>query len=284
MIHHSGFLYNEDFKETGVYVVALFFFISGYGLENKRLNNKVNVKGLRVSLKKLIVPLVIPIIIYTLLKLTVFHVSPHAFLDSLYKYQIILPYTWFIITLAILYCIFYIIASIDMVNSFLMTFTIIIVVICAIAFALHIQTTYHQAISGFIAGIIYKNYEDFLIQRIKNYRKLSYICIAILLGVVTYYSNNLIGGILYPQVYLLSFIYPILVVMLLGRVNIPKTRVIEFFANISYELYICQGIAFLLMSGFGLPVWQNLICVFLLNIAIAYSSHWLTSKYIMKTI
>ena len=54
-IHHSH-LFDDSFHFVGIFVVALFFFISGYGLETKRKNGFViNNVFLIKALKKLII-------------------------------------------------------------------------------------------------------------------------------------------------------------------------------------------------------------------------------------
>lgn len=107
-VHHSHF-FDGDFYYVGAFVVALFFFMSGYGLEAKRitggaqfLNNSFLVNALR----KLITPLIFPVIVFLLLKL---YCNPFSAVFDGYirKYQLILPYTWFVVTLIFLYVLFF---------------------------------------------------------------------------------------------------------------------------------------------------------------------------------
>lgn len=68
IVHHLSFhapqsvLY--DFRFTGPYIVGLFFFMSGYGLEYQYHKGKIRAYGLFHRLKKLFVPFIIPTALY----------------------------------------------------------------------------------------------------------------------------------------------------------------------------------------------------------------------------
>lgn len=53
-----------DFSKTGAFVVSLFFFMSGYGLEKKRLNSTVDNNYIVNRIKSILIPGVIPASIY----------------------------------------------------------------------------------------------------------------------------------------------------------------------------------------------------------------------------
>lgn len=55
---HTG--YGSDFKVSGIYCVALFFFISGYGLEKK---SDINLKYITTRIVKVLLPLLVPVCI-----------------------------------------------------------------------------------------------------------------------------------------------------------------------------------------------------------------------------
>ena len=63
--HAAHAVKSSLFDGLGVYVVALFFFVSGYGLEYKRsVDSKDSMHLLVNRIVKLLFPLVVPIIIY----------------------------------------------------------------------------------------------------------------------------------------------------------------------------------------------------------------------------
>ena len=105
LIHHLWMF--DDFNQVGIYVVAMFFFISGYGLQYKREVDSISIKTFFHSIRKLLIPLIIPSICYVLLLILYKEIGMEDLYTELAGYKIILPYTWFVVSLIILYCFFY---------------------------------------------------------------------------------------------------------------------------------------------------------------------------------
>lgn len=104
---HTG--YGSDFKVSGIYCVALFFFISGYGLEKK---SAINLKYIATRIAKVLLPLLVPVCIYLTIQYSAFDMDVGALVkDSLIHYNLIVPYSWFFITLILLYVVFLISAT-----------------------------------------------------------------------------------------------------------------------------------------------------------------------------
>ena len=110
IIGHCSLNYNilYDFKNLGAIVVSIFFFISGYGLELKRLQQKMSIGYILRRIKTILLPIIIPSIIYiTVLYIKGDNVS-ETLLKNIWRWNIVLPYTWFISKLLIIYLLFYI--------------------------------------------------------------------------------------------------------------------------------------------------------------------------------
>ena len=108
ILHHVVKM--PEFQTLGTYVVALFFFMSGYGLEYKRTGTSVySIGEIGSRITKLITPIVVPLILYVVLRWCTEEVSFKFIVDSLRSYELILPYSWFVLTLLQLYLIFYIV-------------------------------------------------------------------------------------------------------------------------------------------------------------------------------
>ena len=219
---------------VGIYVVALFFFISGYGLEAKRNARGLSIKQLPKSIINLIIPLVIPIVIYTFLQLFIYDMTLIEFLDGLCQYKVILPYTWFVITLAILYIIFYIIATIITDTKKVIVFaTIGVLSFSLVGIASGLQATYHITVSGFLAGVMYRIFEPKFICSLKGRYYMKYI-LWVCLFFVSCLCNFPIPIFEYPRVYLQAFVWPILVVSLLSYLPNISNQFVTFLSSISY--------------------------------------------------
>lgn len=269
-IHHSHF-FDGDFYYIGAFVVSLFFFISGYGLESKRRQGAIYYKHLPKALKKLFVPLIIPIVFYLFIRL--FREPVETIAEDILKYQIILPYTWFVVTLIILYIIFYsfaVMASKYESKVFLFLCFVIVAVLCFSLFGKYtgVPSWGRNTTTAFLAGIIYKNIENKMLGILGTSTKFYMIIISIVLILVTIYikgdilSHFMEGNILKRPV--LAFLWPLLFIPLYTIIPVLNNRVIRYLSSISYELYICQSIGYLLLGDkFQYPAWLYLLIVFI---------------------
>lgn len=269
-IHHSHF-FDGDFYYIGAFVVSLFFFISGYGLESKRGQDAINYKHLPTALKKLLVPLIIPIVIYLFIRL--FREPVEIIVEDILQYQIILPYTWFVVTLIILYVIFYscaVIASRYESKVFLFLCFVIVTVLFFSLFGKYtgVPSWGRNTTTAFLAGIIYKNIENKMIGILGTSTKFYMIIISIILILVTIYIKGDIlndfmeGNFLKRPV--LAFFWPLLFIPIYTIIPVLNNSAIRFLSSISYELYVCQSIGYLLLGDkFQYPAWLYLLIVFI---------------------
>lgn len=225
---------------VGSFIVGVFFFISAYGLECKRQAKTIKIGGLWSRIFKLLLPLVVPIILYIDLLILRKCNAELIVTENLRNYQLILPFTWFIIVLAIFYTFFYIISSIKKITN-TWFFIILLISVCVFSvanFILFRDSAYTNFSSlCFPAGVFYCQHEI----KIKNFlsKKLNYIiCLVVLLGTgLTVHIHYLLP--------LTILIWSIIIIVLTTLFNVTNSSVLNFFSGISYEVYVCQGIAFL---------------------------------------
>ncbi len=55
---HYSYLFFQDFRWAGPYVVGLFFFMSGYGLEYKYEHSTINLPAFQKRIKNLLIPVI----------------------------------------------------------------------------------------------------------------------------------------------------------------------------------------------------------------------------------
>lgn len=92
-----------DFTRTGALIVAIFFFISGYGLQVKYESKQLTFSYIKGRIIKLLLPILFPAIIFSLLLCII---RPREFCDfytNFKSWNILLPFTWFVVKLIILY-------------------------------------------------------------------------------------------------------------------------------------------------------------------------------------
>lgn len=257
-IYHSH-LFDWDFKITGPFVVSIFYFMSGYGLETKRIIGEarsINYSFFINALRKLLSPLFIPIIVFLLLRL--YNTSFSVVLDEdVRKYQLILPFTWFVVTLVILYLFFY--ASVVISNRIkskrnicLVIITIEVLLFNIIGRFIGVPGYAHVTTTAFIAGFLYKRYENDIMNLYnKGVKMLTVISSIVIILLVVYIQSQVFGNIDRP---LTAFVWPICFMLLYAVIPTFSQqsgfgKVITYLSSISYELYICQSIAFILLGA-----------------------------------
>ena len=263
IIHHA-FISIPAVGEIGAIVVATFFFVSGYGLEYKRIHHQ-NVMGVG-RFRKLIVPIIYPAVLYLLCRFAFEGDVYGAIIDSLGKYQIIVPYSWFIITLIQLYFLYYLASYFHSTNiPFVMCFFITAYVV--VLYALHVSSTYYCSVYGFFVGIIYNYIQPYIT---KSYKAV--LCIASLMFVLSIIISIL--HLPFQRVFVTT-LFSIGIILLTSSVSL-KGKFVNFFSNISYELYLCQGIGFLVakhLSGNNLIIF---VITLLFTIIVSVLCNYLT--------
>ena len=295
IVHHSH-LYNWDFRSAGAFVVAIFFFMSGYGLETKRIVGGaeiINNRFLVNALKKLIVPLIFPIIVFLLLRL--YSVPFSVILDEdIRKYQLILPNTWFVVTLIILYFLF----SCCVIMKYKLkrgnTLYILSIITVVLGFILvgkkiGIPSFGFTTTTAFIAGILYKNYEASIISRLNRYPVVNLLIFAIMFILLTMFIKGdishkytIIEKLWTPFVWASLFMLLYAVIPAIKHRSWPWTT-IDFLSSISYELYVCQAIAFLVLgdrTSYNSVIY--LVLLFILCTLIASGCKYVTNKIVKR--
>lgn len=238
--HAAHAVKSSLFDGLGVYVVALFFFVSGYGLEYKRSvdskDSKDSMHLLVNRIVKLLFPLVVPIIIYVGVRWASEGIGFSFIYQSIRSYEIILPYSWFIISLVQMYILYYVSHYIHLKylkgEGFLVLLSVVITLYIAILYSLHIQSTYYCSLYGFLAGVLFRYYEPI----IKKIKFKSLLASVLLLSSIVIMIMKLPCTMLYN-----SWIFCFACALIISLITL-KGRIIDFFSKISYEMYICQGI------------------------------------------
>lgn len=245
ILHHVVRI--PEFLSLGTYVVALFFFMSGYGLENKRTDTSVySIEEILSRCTKLITPIVIPLILYVLLRWSIEGVSLWFIAHSLNSYELILPYSWFVLTLLQLYLIFYfannLCHKVGISHRFPLVVFVVITTYISVLFVCKVQSTYYCSVYGFVAGIFFKNFEP----RVAQIKRIA------LIGVVLLLLSQLIIELHPPMtMFYNSWIYTIACALVFSTFSL-RNMFVEFFSKISYEIYLCQGISIYSLRCIGI--------------------------------
>lgn len=243
-------IFNQLF-DFGTYSVALFFFLSGYGLMYSLQNKKNYLDSfLKKRIPKVAIPYIISTIVWIIIS-SIIYPQKELSIWGIISYYPILPYGWYFVILIYLYLIFYI--------SYKYCKNSRVIILCIVSYYAYCYTVnagawVYTTTPCFIAGIFYANHSSKL-----KYRMNLPITIGITLFILTWRNNilriwsidQIIIEKLQPFFYTISALCLIvIIIMLLTKyklefLNKPKLK------DISYEIYLAQCI--------GLPLGNYIV-------------------------
>lgn len=253
VVHHlslQGIPFLHTFHSWGAPIVSLFLFLSGYGLM-KSLCTKgggylSNFFKHRI-LKGVVIPFLIAWAIYRLLNIMSL---PNIFkeLEALiYNGITILPHSWFIFAVLYFYVSFYI--SYKYFNNkacFLVLIALIMLFELWCRYWNYDRCWYISAL-GFPTGIIVGQYENKIVKYLND--SFGYYCVIPISLAITALCVYIKMETAYMFVYILI---PIMFVFLLFKVKfdyLMRFKIIRYLSNISFEIYLSQGISMCILRG-----------------------------------
>ena len=246
----------SNFEYMGRYIVALFFFLSGYGLYFQYSNNVNYMENfLRKRLARIFIPFYVFIVIYVFYRAALGEVVNVDFFLSFWKDHSNIVYNgWFVNSIIVLYVIFYVsFKKKDSKTSFYMLTVLTLVYIFWKAYQNHGDWEY-VSIMAFLLGVFWmknrisidkyieKNYFVFLVSfSVLMYVFRHYEAIMKNIGITNKYVYYGIVGNLCTMIFVVYFL------LLTNKLNFSN-EYLDFLGNISFELYMIHG---LVMHYFG---------------------------------
>lgn len=261
-----------DFRYAGVYAVGLFFFMSGYGLESKHVVGDIRIESLLLRMRHLFTPLFLPLFLYLAIAY-IKHISINTLIEySINTFSFLLPFTWFVLILCLLYIGYYFLRWYFSSNIFFNVAMLVYLLMLMIIFhLLGYDGTLYECNFSFLVGNMYKQNEQVIIRWIGKLFKGGEFCLLVallilLLITLSYVSQKpifrgfgLIGVSFYVFAFMIVFSY----------VKIENNLVISYLQKISYEVYLCQGIVFILLSRNTTNIFIYSFMVICLDIVLA---------------
>lgn len=273
VLHHITFetdsVLLQPFHSWGAPVVSVFFFISGYGLMTSYNNHGPGYLSGFVKHRmfdSVTIPFLLSLVLYRCLAEAP---SPIEAVSLLMKGGIPpLPHSWYVFVILAFYLFFYLSCRI-MKGKYVL---LILAVLC-IAYSMGVRQLgyarcWYISALAFPAGAFYACYQEQLLSLFRNRHLVIPVCL--LLSMSIYLSHNEIG---YMLVYILIPFMVIYLCSVLGVERLGNVKAIRFLSNVSYEIYLCQGIAMLLSwrSSLAQSTAGYVLSVFLLTFLFAYA-------------
>lgn len=246
----------SNFEYMGRYIVALFFFLSGYGLYFQYSNNVNYMENfLRKRLARIFIPFYVFIVIYVFYRATLGEVVNVDFFLSFWKDHSNIVYNgWFVNSIIVLYVIFYVsLKKKDSKTSFYMLTFLTLVYIFWKAYQNHGDWEY-VSIMAFLLGVFWMKNRISIDRFIERKYFVCLISFSILMYVFHHYEAIMKNiGITNKYVYygivgnLCTMIFVVYFLLLTNKLNFSN-KYLDYLGDISFELYMIHG---LVMHYFG---------------------------------
>jgi len=268
------------FRELGAPIVSVFLFISGYGLyKSYKIKGTTYLQGfIRNRIWRVLLPAIIAWAFYEIFCQIPNRNYLEAFTLLLTHGVPLLPFSWFVFVIIIFYFIFYFSFkySKEPFNRWLLLFGGVAWITLTIL--LGYDRCWWIGSLAFPTGSFIACYEQTILDFCRR-RKYNY-CVLLIISCIVF-------GVLYltnrPLIWTFCYVFiPIIVYLIVLRLPLERfqSKLVLFIAMISYEIYLCQGIA---MDFFRGRIWVQsdlafIILVYSFTILLAGIVHVLSKR------
>lgn len=284
----SGYLFRLNIH-AGCLSVAVFFFLSGYGLQKQYLTNENYKKGF---LEKRLTPIMIPYIFISFVYWLMFCSVGMTFTmkEVLVLFLLGEPiawYSWYIICILMFYVMFWVLMTLCKKQYLWMItgstiFCIVHILFCKI---MNWGIWWYSTVHLLIFGIFWAIYEEKIYRAIA--KRYWIICLTAVSLFLTLFCCKVVLtdsiGLRIP----LTLIFVLCVIMIAMKIKIDSS-ILNYLGKISMELYLCQGLFILALRSDALYIKNDFLYTFLVLAGTIISAHlfhqankWFLDKYKM---
>lgn len=263
IMHHisqrvSGGFLPPDFTRVGYLAVAVFLFLSGYGLQKQNLSKPDYSKGFLLKrIPALLIPYMVMTVIYWLIYAILGDVRTFSTLwhNFIVNGDPIVWFSWYVVCILYFYIAFYILMKIFKNNHKGSVFggiafcTLYIFICSKLGFGLW----WYQTSFVFILGIVFSSYEEKILKFIKKYYVTVLLLSLTFFIVLAKYKWEIYW--LIPSlktefllVAVLSFLFILCFIALTLKIT-TNNKLVDFLGKISFEIYMVQGALMLILRN-----------------------------------
>lgn len=231
----------SQFSFMGAPIVAVFFFLSGYGLTRSlKCKGEAYLHGfLHKRLSKILIPLVLCSVVYSLVDIAILGGQ----FSNIKRDWPFLPNCWFCVTIAIYYLAFYILAKWCKckIKTLMMAMFLFTIAYIALLKNLQFGNWWFQTPVSLNMGMLVVCYEDKMRNMLKaSYRLIAVILLFVLVGCGYLTQLEDIDG--WPMSFMsLSVLLGAFVYAMVCRSPLPNNIILGFLGKYSYEIYLLHG-------------------------------------------
>ncbi len=238
----NGGLTFRLFNNLGFLAVAVFFFISGYGLQKQYISNENYKKGFLLKrLPAVLFPYIIINLVYWVIGIA--SDKPYTVSDFFKVFingEPVVAHSWYVLSILAFYIVFWLLMLICKKRYWLMFVggTVYYVVYVLFCLKMNYGAWWYVSTHLLIVGMFWAIFEEKISAIVKKFYWVTallifgaYIGLSYAFGLVDLFGDNII----------LSVLFVLCVLLLLLKCNIGNP-VLDFIGGISLELYLCHEI------------------------------------------
>ncbi len=279
--HTLSVLKINVYPNIAYHAVAVFFFLSGYGLMYGYLHKPDYLKSfLSRRFTAVLIPFMTAVLIYIPIRLHL-DLMPKTFLSTLSGKFLFVAYSWYVYAIAFFYISFYVIMKLFRKKVAVITVMFILLMISYILLLkfFNYGLYWYIAYIPFFAGLLWAYQKERIDKFIKNHYILSFaltvaLCLGtfvMLMGTEKKFGFNI--GTEAHNIRNLSIVFFIL--MILAKFNIGN-KFTSFVGKVSYEMYLMQGACIMLVNQIFKV--KNGILLYILVIALTFPAAYAMNK------
>lgn len=270
MLHHLSQRINpvypyKEFLDMGYLAVAVFFFLSGYGLQKKNITDPLYSKGFLLKrLPAVIIPAIIVAAIFWIKAAMsgIYHSIP-SILFSVWTGNTFVPNSWYIVNIVAFYVVFGILMKVFKKSNFLIIGSVVFYIAWVLwCFVTNHGLWWYSATHLLVVGLFWATYEKELMHFIRKV----YFVIAPLI----WFSFLLIFGfrnkiIALPVPGIEIMIRPVTSAFFVAGLFLfsmkfqTGNKATKFLGKISYEIYLIHGFFILVFRGNNINIENDFI-------------------------
>lgn len=263
ILHHiaqrvSGGVYFSDFTRAGYLAVAVFFFLSGYGLQKKNLTDSTYSHGFLLKrIPSILIPYLIMCLLYWCAYALLGDVRSIASMwnNFIINGDPIVWFSWYVVCILVFYLVFYLLMKTAKQNrpAMLLGGIIYYAVYVFVCRRLSFGIWWYQTALFPVFGILWASYEEKIVSFIKK----TYLFILPAVVIIFYFFGKFKWNIywLKPSVTLeialtivLAFLFIMIVVISSLKLKFTNP-ILAALGKISFEIYMAQGLFMLIFRN-----------------------------------
>lgn len=249
----------KNIQLLGWFSVSIFFFISGYGLSVKVKKNRLKLSYLVNKVICLLIPLAIAVYMYIgFCSLFVEKPLNIDLLSDIKNNYVVHPTTWFVISLVYLNIIFFVAHSFFEKKQ-LLVLTVLVLLLMLSQKLCNMSGTYFMSDLAFVSGAFFAKYGE-KVQKVPMWVIKVSFSFLMLLELIHLKGFTFVN----------SFLLPICFILLFCSIKLFRNKIVDFLSKISYELYLGQIVAAVVVYHYFERGIESFVFIVLLDVVLAY--------------